>query len=69
MRKVVPRTPRRRVGESTGDMIGVPMDHPSHGVTATIIDLGFARMNAGDGSGCAVHWTPFDELIFEGEGQ
>jgi serine/threonine-protein kinase haspin len=41
------------------------MDHSSHGVTATIIDLGLARMDAGDD----VHWTPFDELTFEGEGE
>ena len=40
------------------------MDDPSHGVEATIIDLGLARMDGGDG----VHWTPFDDEIFEGEG-
>ena len=42
----------------------LPMDHPSHGVVATIIDLGLARMNGDEG----VHWTPFDDEIFEGEG-
>ena len=46
------------------------MDHPAHGVQATVIDLGLARMNAcGDGSLTEICWTPFDEEIFEGEGQ
>jgi hypothetical protein len=46
------------------------MDHPAHGVQATVIDLGLARMNAcGDGGLTEIRWTPFDEEIFEGEGQ
>jgi serine/threonine-protein kinase haspin len=46
------------------------MDDPSHGVRATIIDLGLSRMNAGDGdSEYVVHWTPFDEEVFMGEGR
>ena len=46
------------------------MDHPYHGVQATVIDLGLARMNAcGDGGLTEICWTPFDEEIFEGEGQ
>ncbi|KAJ3505662.1 hypothetical protein NLJ89_g7304 [Agrocybe chaxingu] len=45
------------------------MDDLSHGVQATIIDLGLSRMDAGDGSdGARVHWTPFDEEVFMGEG-
>lgn len=46
------------------------MDDPSHGIEATIIDLGLARMNddGDEGEGGKVHWTPFDEEIFEGEG-
>lgn len=40
------------------------MNHISHGVEATIIDLGLARMNGGEGT----QWTPFDAEIFEGEG-
>jgi hypothetical protein len=45
------------------------MDDLSHGVKATVIDLGLSRMDAGDGgSGPEVLWTPFDEEIFEGEG-
>lgn len=46
------------------------MDDLSHGVEATIIDLGLSRMDAGDG-GCGdnVHWTPFDEEVFMGEGR
>ncbi|CAA7260064.1 unnamed protein product [Cyclocybe aegerita] len=45
------------------------MDDLSHGVQTTIIDLGLSRMDAGDGSdGARVHWTPFDEEVFMGEG-
>ncbi|OCH94325.1 hypothetical protein OBBRIDRAFT_770081 [Obba rivulosa] len=44
----------------------LPMDDVAHGIEATVIDLGLARMNSGDGSG--VHWTPLDDEIFEGEG-
>ena len=45
------------------------MDDRSHGIQATIIDLGLSRMDAGDGSdGERVHWTPFDEEVFMGEG-
>ena len=42
------------------------MDADVHGVRATIIDLGLARMN--DGSDSDVHWTPLDDETFEGEG-
>ena len=45
------------------------MDHPSHGVTATIIDLGLARINGDDSNNGSVHWTRFDDLTFEGEGE
>ncbi|KAJ6538553.1 hypothetical protein DFH09DRAFT_1398431 [Mycena vulgaris] len=45
------------------------MDDAVHGVSATLIDLGLSRMDAGDGSGGEkVHWTPFEEEIFMGEG-
>ncbi|EMD40955.1 hypothetical protein CERSUDRAFT_91707 [Gelatoporia subvermispora B] len=44
----------------------LPMDDVMHGVEATIIDLGLARMNSGEDD--EIHWTPFDEAIFEGEG-
>ncbi|KAF9054958.1 hypothetical protein BDZ89DRAFT_975088 [Hymenopellis radicata] len=47
----------------------LPMDDRSHGVQVTLIDLGLSRMDAGDGSGGEmVHWTPFEEEVFEGEG-
>ncbi|EPQ59113.1 hypothetical protein GLOTRDRAFT_136075 [Gloeophyllum trabeum ATCC 11539] len=46
----------------------VLMDSPGHGVMATVIDLGLARMDAGDDEGVQTHWTPFDEEIFEGTG-
>ncbi|THH13630.1 hypothetical protein EW146_g6606 [Bondarzewia mesenterica] len=56
---------RRNVAKSK-----LPMDHPTHGVMATIIDLGLARMDSSDNPGeHTVHWTPFDEEIFEGEGR
>lgn len=46
------------------------MDHPTHGIEATVIDLGLARMDAVHEDGeLDVRWTPFDEEIFEGEGQ
>lgn len=43
------------------------MDDDVHGVEATIIDLGLARMDSTDDED-QTHWTPFDEEIFEGEG-
>ena len=47
----------------------VYMDDRSHGIQATIIDLGLSRMDAGDGGdGERVHWTPFDDEVFMGEG-
>ncbi|OSD04637.1 hypothetical protein PYCCODRAFT_1386882 [Trametes coccinea BRFM310] len=46
----------------------VSMDDVDHGVLVTIIDLGLARMDAHDGNGHHIHWTPFDEETFEGEG-
>ncbi|KAK0468491.1 uncharacterized protein EV420DRAFT_1758640 [Desarmillaria tabescens] len=46
-----------------------PMDDKCHGVQVTLIDLGLSRMDAGDGCGGEmIHWTPFDEEIFQGEG-
>ena len=44
------------------------MDDPDHGVLVTVIDLGLARMDSHDAAGADVHWTPFDEETFEGEG-
>lgn len=43
------------------------MDDQIHGVQATVIDLGLARMSGHDGA-TEPTWTPFDEEIFEGEG-
>ena len=43
------------------------MDDHCHGVRATVIDLGLARMSAHDGT-TEPTWTPFDDEIFEGEG-
>lgn len=45
------------------------MDDFGHGVRVTLIDLGLSRMDAGDGDGGEmIHWTPFDDEIFMGEG-
>jgi serine/threonine-protein kinase haspin len=45
------------------------MDDESHGVKATLIDLGLARMDAGDGRGGEmVHYTKFEDEVFMGEG-
>ncbi|KAH9850790.1 hypothetical protein C2E23DRAFT_834144 [Lenzites betulinus] len=45
------------------------MDDAAHGVLVTIIDLGLARMDAHDTEDMQrVHWTPFDDETFEGEG-
>lgn len=43
----------------------ISMDDPSLGITATIIDLGLARIDQGKGGS---FWTQFDAEIFEGEG-
>ncbi|KAJ3888788.1 hypothetical protein GG344DRAFT_52911 [Lentinula edodes] len=45
------------------------MDDSSMGIEVTLIDLGLARMDAGDGQGGEmIHWTPFDEDVFTSEG-
>lgn len=46
----------------------ISMDDADHGVVVTIIDLGLARMDSHGGTTASVHWTPFDEETFEGEG-
>ncbi len=57
-------------GSVTAPCGRIRMDHPAHGVKATIIDLGFARMDAlVDNGSTEICWTPFEEEIFEGEGQ
>jgi hypothetical protein len=45
------------------------MDDVRFGVKATVIDLGLSRMETTDAQGSKTYWTPFDEEIFEGEGQ
>ena len=44
------------------------MDHEKHGVKATIIDLGLARMDTHDRNKHKTHWTPFEDEVFEGRG-
>ncbi|OSX59451.1 hypothetical protein POSPLADRAFT_1067204 [Postia placenta MAD-698-R-SB12] len=44
------------------------MDDVVHGVEATIIDLGLARMDTTDTDQIETYWTQFDEEVFEGEG-
>lgn len=59
-------TPRRNTS-TTG--VWLPMDHVVHGVKATVIDLGLARMDArASDDSTEIRWTPFDEEVFEGEG-
>ena len=66
--KNIPSNASSRRNTSTTD-VWLPMDHPVHGVKATVIDLGLARMNAqADNGSTEVRWTPFDKEIFEGEG-
>jgi len=44
------------------------MDHLMHGVKATVIDLGLARMDSHDERNTfTVRWTTPDEEIFEGK--
>ena len=45
------------------------MDDPRFGVKVTIIDLGLSRMSATVAQGHKTYWTPFDDEIFEGEGE
>jgi serine/threonine-protein kinase haspin len=47
----------------------VAMDDTRFGVNVTIIDLGLSRMSAADAHGSKIYWTPFDNEIFEGEGE
>ncbi|KAG1783084.1 hypothetical protein EV702DRAFT_959390 [Suillus placidus] len=44
------------------------MDDVRFGVKTTVIDLGLSRMETTDAQGSKTYWTPFDEEIFEGEG-
>ena len=45
------------------------MDHMVHGVRATVIDLGLARMDShDDGNTVTVQWTTLAEEVFDGEG-
>ena len=44
------------------------MDDSSHGVKATIIDFGLARMKGG-GAESRPQFTPMEDSIFEGEGK
>ncbi|KAG1755481.1 hypothetical protein EDB19DRAFT_1661648 [Suillus lakei] len=44
------------------------MDDVRFGVKATVIDLGLSRMETTDGQCSKTYWTPFDDEIFEGEG-
>ncbi|KAF7792874.1 hypothetical protein EIP86_003975 [Pleurotus ostreatoroseus] len=47
----------------------IPMDHDAYGVKATVIDLGLSRMDPDDEDDTGgVHFTPFDDEVFEGEG-
>ncbi|KAG5654619.1 hypothetical protein H0H81_011594 [Sphagnurus paluster] len=67
--EVFPLRMRNQNARSSPKSSRVYMDDPVHGVHATLIDLGLSRMDAGDGDGGEiVHWTPFEEEVFMGEG-
>ncbi|KAF5363743.1 hypothetical protein D9756_000196 [Leucocoprinus leucothites] len=71
LRSLAHKLNQNQVKGSTVSMTAerVFMDDLGHGVQATIIDLGLSRVDAGDGSHEGdVHWTPFDEEVFMGEG-
>ena len=61
-----PRPTIDKLNQSQGRTMRVFMDDPEHGVQATIIDLGLSRVNGSNKAD--VHWTPFDEEVFMGEG-
>ncbi|RDB19923.1 Serine/threonine-protein kinase haspin hrk1 [Hypsizygus marmoreus] len=69
MPAALPLRTRNPNSRSTPKAPRIAMDDPTHGVQATLIDLGLSRMDAGDGAGGEkVHWTPFDDEVFMGEG-
>ncbi|KAG5648870.1 hypothetical protein DXG03_000219 [Asterophora parasitica] len=69
MPDVLPLRARNQNERSNARSNRVYMDDPIHGVRATLIDLGLSRMDAGDGHDAErVHWTPFEEEVFMGEG-
>lgn len=43
----------------------MPLDDVRHGIKATIIDLGLARIDQGSSG---IYFSPFDDETFEGEG-
>jgi serine/threonine-protein kinase haspin len=45
------------------------MDDKAHGIEVTLIDLGLARMETGEGKSVETLWTPFDDETFDGKGQ
>jgi len=59
-----PRPTADKLNQSQGKNMPIFMDDQEHGVQTTIIDLGLSRMDDSKG----VHWTPFDEEVFMGEG-
>ncbi|KAF9076999.1 hypothetical protein BDP27DRAFT_1209735 [Rhodocollybia butyracea] len=66
---VVPMQQQKLNTPARSHLTKASMDDPNHGVQVTLIDLGLARMDAGDGDGGEiVHWTPFDAEVFMGEG-
>ncbi|KAH7930725.1 hypothetical protein BV22DRAFT_1000095 [Leucogyrophana mollusca] len=65
---LVKNVPARKKSVAGKKAKKMPMDDVRFGVKATIIDLGLSRMDALDGEGSKTYWTPFEEEIFEGEG-
>ncbi|KIJ69976.1 hypothetical protein HYDPIDRAFT_104645 [Hydnomerulius pinastri MD-312] len=65
---LVKSVPVKKSTSRRNSTVRVPMDDTRFGVKATIIDLGLSRMDATDGQGSKTYWTPFEDEIFEGEG-
>ncbi|KAF9247407.1 hypothetical protein BU15DRAFT_39302 [Melanogaster broomeanus] len=65
---LVKSVPSKKSTRKVDSTVRIPMDDTRFGLKATIIDLGLSRMDAADSHGSKTYWTPFDDEIFEGEG-
>ncbi|KAF8842764.1 hypothetical protein BDN67DRAFT_965433 [Paxillus ammoniavirescens] len=65
---LVKSVPVKRSTKKIDSTVRVPMDDTRFGVKATVIDLGLSRMDATYTQCSKTYWTPFDEEIFDGEG-
>ena len=61
--------PAKGAAKTRCRVASLAMDDPLHGIEATIIDLGLARITQLGQEGEYSSWTPFDDTVFEGEGK